>query len=217
MNSHTDFDREREVMVRDQLMYRRIKDTRVLKAFNSVAREEFVLPQDKRAAYEDVPLPIGFGQTISQPYIVAYMLEALQLAEKDVVLEIGTGSGYVAALLGELVSKTYTLEIVPELYLRASKLLSRLHYKNVVPLLRDGYEGLSEYAPFDAIILSAAPPQVPEILLNQLKVDGRLIAPIGAIRLMQQLRLYEKIAERRFKETDLMGVAFVEMVEGRNV
>lgn len=206
------FNAKRERMVREQLQRRGIRDERVLQAFRRVHRHLFVLPQDVEAAYEDYPLPIGYGQTISQPYIVAYMIEQLHLNEHDRVLEIGTGSGYAAAIMGEIAAKVYTLEVVKELYERTAKLLSQLHYKNVECRLRDGREGLPEEAPFDKIILSAAPEKVPMTLFEQMQVGGRLIAPLGTIKLFQRLSLFEKLAPDKYKESELMGVSFVEMV-----
>lgn len=202
----------RNRMVDEQLRSRGIADARVLDAFREVPRHAFVLPQDVGIAYEDYPLPIGSGQTISQPYIVAFMIEQLHLKPGDTVLELGTGSGYAAAIMSQLVSKVYTLEIVKELYQRATSILHRLHYRNVECRLRDGREGLPEAAPFDAIILSAAPEEVPGILLDQLRVGGRLIAPVGSIKLFQHLQLITKRGNDEFDRKELMGVSFVEMV-----
>lgn len=206
------FVEQREKMIENQLKRRGIKDQKVLDAVERIPREMFVLPQDRHLAYEDNPLPIGFGQTISQPYIVAYMIEQLDLQPTDRVLEIGTGSGYAAAIMSELCKKVYTLEVVKELYKKTPQLLSRLHYKNVVCYLRDGYEGLSEEAPFDKIVLTAAPENIPQVLIDQLKVGGKMIAPTGSIRMFQRLILIEKHASGKIKETELMGVSFVEMV-----
>lgn len=202
----------RERMIRDQLIARGIKDKRVLDAFRHVPRHFFVLPQDESGAYEDYPLPIGFGQTISQPYIVAYMLEQLRINPTDTVLEIGSGSGYAAAIAGQLAKKVYALEIVKELYERSVATLTKLHYKNVECRLRDGKNGLPEEAPFDKILLSASPERVPETILEQLTIGGRLIAPVGSIKLFQQLVMYERLAQDSYKETELMGVSFVELV-----
>ncbi len=203
---------EREKMIEEQLRARGIKDEKLLKVFLEVPRHAFVLPQDVGIAYEDYPLPIGSGQTISQPYILAFMIEQLRLKPHDTVLEIGTGSGYAAAIASQLAAKVYTLEIVKELYQRAASILQRLHYRNVECRLRDGKEGLPEAAPFDAIILSAAPETVPGLLLEQLKVGGRLIAPVGSIKLFQQLQLITKREHGKYEKKDLMGVSFVEMV-----
>ena len=202
----------REKMVNEYLIERGIKDEKVLKAFRDVDRSLFVLPQDAESAYEDTPLPIGFGQTISQPYIVAFMVERLRVKPQDRVLEIGTGSGYEAAILGELAAKVYTIEVVKELYDRTTKLLASLHYKNVECRLGDGGEGIPDRAPFDKIILSAAPENLPDALLEQLKIGGLLIAPLGSIKLFQRLMMIEKLARGKYKETELMGVSFVEMV-----
>lgn len=210
--TNTGFIEQREAMVREQLVKRGIKDKRVLEAFRTVPRHQFVLPQDVNDAYEDCPLPIGSGQTISQPYIVAFMVEQLQLKPTDSVLEIGTGSGYAAAIMSQLVSKVYTLEIVKELYQRASATVNRLHYRNIECRLRDGKEGLPEAAPFDAILLSAAPTDLPHTLFDQLKVGGKLIAPVGSIKLFQQLQLITKRGHDEYEKKDLMGVSFVEMV-----
>lgn len=207
-----DMSRARERMVEDQLKQRDIRDECVLDAFREVSRELFVLPQDRSSAYEDIPLPIGNGQTISQPYIVAFMAQALRLRPTDRVLEIGTGSGYAAAIMAHCVKTVYTLEIVKELYERASTTLKRLNYKNILCYLRDGYTGLSEEMPFDKIMLSAAPTTIPRPLLDQLAVGGLLIAPIGPIKLYQRLSLIEKLGPDSFKESELMGVSFVEMV-----
>lgn len=201
----------RERMVQEQLAARDIRDSAVLAAFRETPRELFVLPQDRSGAYEDMPLPIGQGQTISQPYIVAYMAEALRLKPSDRVLEIGTGSGYAAAILSHCAAKVYSVEIIRELYERASALLKRLHYKNVVCYLRDGHGGIPEEAPFDKIMLSAAPRTVPQELLQQLAVGGLLIAPIGPVKLFQRLSLIEKLGRDSYKESELLGVSFVEM------
>lgn len=205
------FTRAREHMLR-QLRERGITDARILEAFTNVPRQSFVLPQDVGSAYEDYPLPIGFGQTISQPFIVAYMVSQLRLKPTDRVLEIGTGSGYAAAILSKLATKVFTIEVVPELYERAQATLKKLHYTNVICYLRDGRQGIPEEAPFDTIMLSAAPEQMPPALLDQLKIGGLLIAPVGSIKLFQQLRLYEKTGPEKYKETDLLDVSFVEMV-----
>lgn len=199
-------------MIEEQLKNRAIRDRRVLDAFAIVPRHRFVLPQDRDGAYSDFPLPIGYGQTISQPYIVAYMVEHLQVGPHDKVLEIGTGSGYAAAILAQLAAKVYTIEVVPELYDRAKMLLQQLHFKNVICILGDGKQGLPDEAPFDRILLSAAPERMPKALLDQLRVGGKLIAPLGSIKLFQQLRLYEKTGPDEYREHDLVGVSFVELV-----
>jgi protein-L-isoaspartate(D-aspartate) O-methyltransferase len=170
---------ERLEMVEEQIRQRGITDPRVLEALRAVPRERFV-PADVRArAYDDTPLPIGFGQTISQPYVVAYMSEVLSIAPAHRVLEIGTGSGYQAAVLGLLAAEVYTIEIVPELAERAEAVLRELGHANVTVRAGDGYQGWPEEAPFDRILLTAAPDEIPGPLLEQLAPGGRLVAPVG--------------------------------------
>jgi protein-L-isoaspartate(D-aspartate) O-methyltransferase len=169
----------RRRMVQYQIAARGIRDARVLQVMERVPRHEFVLPEDRAQAYNDHPLPIGFGQTISQPYIVALMTELLELEPGDKVLEIGTGSGYQAAVLAELTERVYTIEIIPELAQRAAARLERLGYAHVQAKSADGYFGWEEYAPFDAIIVTAAPDHVPPPLIQQLKEGGYLVIPVG--------------------------------------
>src|SRR5436309_9362637 len=166
-------------MVQQQLMPRSIRDARVLAAMSKVPREEFVPSESRAASYEDGPLPIGYDQTISQPYIVAFMTEKLQPKPDHRVLEVGTGSGYQAAVLAELVADVYTIEIVEPLAKNAEATLQRLGYKNVHVKVGDGYKGWPEYAPFDSIIVTCAPEQVPPALVDQLKEGGRMIIPVG--------------------------------------
>ncbi len=169
----------REKMVKDQIMDRGISDRRILNAMRKVPRHLFV-PQDYiHEAYNDNPLPIGNGQTISQPYIVAYMTGLSKPNSKKKALEIGTGSGYQAAILAEIVDTVYTIEIIPELAKEASEIFKKLGYKNIVAKFGDGYRGWPEYAPFDIIIVTAAAEQIPEPLINQLAENGRLVIPIG--------------------------------------
>lgn len=176
----------RESMVREQIESRGIKDKTVLAAFRKVPRHRFVPAASRSLAYTDGPLPIGDGQTISQPQIVALMTELIRPEKKARVLEIGTGSGYQAAILAECVAQVDSIEVVASLGKRAEKLLSELGYRNVKIQIGDGYEGWRARAPYDAIILTAAPPrEIPRPLLDQLKVGGRLVAPVG--RLEQQL------------------------------
>jgi len=203
---------QREAMVRDQIEARGVKDPRVLATLRRVPRERFVRPGSERWAYEASPLAIGSGQTISQPYIVAVMSEAAAIEPDDVVLEIGTGSAYQAAVLGELAREVYTIEVVPELAARATALLRDLGYRNVHTRLGDGYAGWPEHAPFDAIVVTAAPPVVPEALKQQLKVGGRLVVPVGTTN--QELVVIERTADG-FRERRLMPVRFVPMVPGR--
>jgi protein-L-isoaspartate(D-aspartate) O-methyltransferase len=169
----------RQEMVEYQMRARDIGDERVLAAMESVPRHEFVSPATLDEAYEDYPLPIGFGQTISQPYIVALMTQMLALEPGDKVLEIGTGSGYQAAVLAELTERVYTIEIVPQLADRAHTTLDRLGYGSVTSKQGDGYWGWEEEAPFDAIVVTAAPDHIPQPLLNQLADGGRMVIPIG--------------------------------------
>ena len=203
-----DFAVARERMVADQVEARGIADPRVLAAMRAVPREQLV-PEDVRAsAYEDRPLPIGHGQTISQPYIVAEMSAQLELSGDERVLEIGTGSGYQAAILGELAREVYTIEIVEPLAERAAADLERLGYENVHVCAGDGYKGWPEEAPFDAIIVTAAPDHVPQPLIDQLAVGGRMVIPIG--RGIQSLTLITR-DERGVKRKTLLGVMFVPM------
>jgi protein-L-isoaspartate(D-aspartate) O-methyltransferase len=191
--SEQDFAVARQHMVEDQIKGRGVTDSRVTEVMSSVPRHEFV-PENYRArAYQDHPLPIGYGQTISQPYIVAFMTEQLHPQPTDRVLEVGTGSGYQAAVLSKLVAEVYTIEILKPLAQRAEVDLRRLNYSNVIVKAGDGYKGWPEHAPFDAIIVTAAPDHVPQPLIDQLKEGGRMIIPVGGHE-MQQLYLLEKHA-----------------------
>ncbi len=169
-----------------------IKDQDVLAALDRVPRHEFVLEDDLSRAYENIPLPIGYGQTISQPYIVALMTELLELKKNDKVLEIGTGSGYQAAILAELVGEVYTVEIIKPLAERARKKLTAMGYKNIRFKIGDGYFGWRENAPYDAIIVTAAPEEIPVPLQQQLAEGGRLVVPVGPSGRVQTLWKYTK-------------------------
>ena len=205
-----DFAGQRQKMVERQLKPRGINDKRVLAAMANVPREEFV-PVDARAdAYGDGPLPIGYDQTISQPYVVAFMTEQLRPKPSDRVLEIGSGSGYQAAILAELVADVYTIEIVEPLAKTAEATLQRLGYKNVHVKVGDGYQGWLEEAPFDAIIVTCAPEKVPQPLIDQLKDGGRMVIPVGE-RFAQQLYLLEK-RNGQLKESVTLPVRFVPML-----
>lgn len=203
---------QREAMVRDQIEARGVSDARVLSVMRLIPRERFVVEGDEALAYRDSPLPIGHGQTISQPYIVAVMSEAAAIEASDVVLEIGTGSAYQAAVLGSLAREVYTIEVIPALASRAEALLRALGYTNVHVRLGDGYAGWPEHAPFDAIVVTAAPPVVPEALKQQLKVGGRMVVPVGTDD--QELLVIERTADG-FAQRRLMPVRFVPMVDGR--
>jgi protein-L-isoaspartate(D-aspartate) O-methyltransferase len=205
----SDFAAQRQQMVQKQLMSRGINDQRVLAAMAKVPREEFVAPESRVASYEDGPLPIGHGQTISQPYVVAFMTEQLRPKPNDRVLEVGTGSGYQAAILAELVSEVYSIEIVEPLAKSAEATLQRLGYKNVHVKFGDGYKGWPEEGPFDAIIVTCAPDKVPQPLVDQLKDGGRMIIPVGD-RLAQQLYLLEK-KNGQLKQSATLPVRFVPM------
>ena len=196
-------------MVRDQIERRGVRDPRVLEAMRKVPRELFVETEDREFAFHDGPLSIGNGQTISQPYIVAYMTEMLAIGSADRVLEIGTGSGYQTAVLAELAAEVYTIEIVETLSVRAQGLLRELAYSNIQFRAGDGSLGWSEAAPFDAIMVTAAPDRTPERLIEQLAEGGRMIVPVG--RVEQYLELVTRrggAVERR----SLIGVRFVPMI-----
>lgn len=200
-------------MVEEQIRGRGIKDPKVLAAMSRVPRHLFVPGTSRGLAYTDGPLPIGKGQTISQPYIVAFMTESLALSSTDRVLEVGTGSGYQAAILAEIVQEVYTIEIVPELGREAKERLHRMGYKNITVRIGDGYRGWPEQAPFDAILVTAAPEQVPPALLEQLKDGGRLCLPVGPTGLPQSLVLFTK-EKGRLKKKVLLPVRFVPMIHG---
>ena len=209
-----DFGAQQDRMVEQQLKLRGIKDERVLAAMGKVPREQFVSVDGRASAYQDAPLPIGYGQTISQPYIVAFMTEQLRPKQTDRVLEIGSGSGYQAAILAELVADVYTVEIVEPLAKTAEGTLQRLGYKNVHIKVGDGYSGWPDEAPFDAIAVTCAPEKVPQPLVDQLKDGGRMIIPVGE-QFAQQLYLFEK-KNGQLKESATLPVRFVPMVrEGK--
>lgn len=199
---------ERIRMVKLQIEERDITDQRLLEALRKVPRHRFIPESGRASAYADHPVPIGMGQTISQPYIVAFMTEALALESSDKVLEIGTGSGYQAAVLGELVREVYTMEIVESLGRRAKQVLDELGYDNIHVRIGDGYRGWPEQAPFDAVMVTAAPDHIPQPLINQLKNGGRLIIPVGSY--YQVLRLVRKSSEGLTEES-ILPVRFVPM------
>lgn len=206
-----DYTGKRQQMVRQQLMDRGIADSRVLRAFGKVPRHLFLDEALWPQAYDDNPLPIGEKQTISQPYIVALMTETLQLTGKERVLEVGTGSGYQAAILAELAEEVYSIERIPALAKRARKVLDSLKYTNIIIRIGDGTNGLKEYGPYDAIITTAAAPEAPDPLLEQLDVGGKLIIPIGD-EYTQDLKVYVKEAEDAYREESLGGCRFVKLI-----
>jgi len=201
---------ERRNMVESQLRARGIRDERVLAAMSHVARQEFVPVESRDQVYEDHPIPIGEGQTVSQPYIVAIMLQALTLEPSDTVLEIGTGSGYQTALLAELTHQVYSVERHASLAHMAECTLSGLGYTNVKVVLGDGSNGLAEHAPFDAIVVSAAAPRIPSPLLEQLRDGGRMVIPVGPAQ-AQELQLVRKQAGQPVV-TSLEGCRFVPLI-----
>ena len=199
----------KEEMIEKQLKDRGIEDPNVILAMWEVDRTKFVPEKYQEIAYEDGPLPIGKDQTISQPYIVAYMAQALELDPTDKVMEVGTGCGYNAAVLSRIVSHVYSVEIIEWLSQLAKENLSKTEFKNISVKYGDGYEGWPENAPFDKIILTASPPKIPEPLKNQLKTGGKLLAPVG--RKVQNLILLNKTGENTFEEKKLHPVRFVPM------
>lgn len=199
----------KEKMIEEQLKGRGIKNDRILEAMRKIDRTLFVPDDLKEQAYNDNPLPIGRNQTISQPYIVAYMADRLRISPNETVLEIGTGCGYNAAVLSQLAKHVYSIEIIDWLAKQAQENLSQTEIGNISAKFGDGYEGWPEKAPFDNIILTAAPPNIPFPLKDQLKIGGRLLAPIGRSR--QRLILLEKTGENKFREENLLLVRFVPM------
>jgi len=210
-SQESEYARDRDRMVLEQLVDRGIKDRRVIKAMQKVERHRFVPEEYRSVAYGDHPLPIGYEQTISQPYVVAFMTEVLQLKPTDRVLEIGTGSGYQAAILAEICDSVFTIEIVPELAHRAKNLLEQLGYKNIQVKHGDGYQGWPEKAPFDAIIVTCSPTKIPQPLKSQLKEGGRMIIPVGYPETGQELYLIRKENERLIEKA-VLPVRFVPMV-----
>ncbi len=209
MKKKINFAGERERMVFEQIEARGVKDRAVLKALLKVPRHMFV-PEDVQSyAYHDEPLPIGEGQTISQPYIVAYMTEVLQLGSQDRVLEVGTGSGYQAAVLAEIVREVYTVEIIESLTIKAKMVLEKLGYKNIHFKVSDGTLGWEEHKPYDAIVVTAAPDRIPKALQEQLKTSGRMVIPVGSM--YQELVLVTK-GEKKVKKKKLLPVRFVPLI-----
>ncbi len=205
-----EFRRQREQMVETQLKSRDIQDERVLEAMKKVPRHLFMPASVRQYAYIDSPVPIGQGQTISQPYIVGLMTQTVDPKPGDRALEVGTGSGYQAAVLGELVQEVYTIEIIPALAERAEKTLSEWGYDNVEVRQGDGYQGWPEQAPFDIILVTAAPEVIPQPLIDQLAEGGRLVVPVGAQGEIQTLTLLTK-EQGEVKRTYITDVRFVPM------
>ena len=210
MNESIKYERQREKMVRQQIAARAVTDPEVLAAVRKVPRHLFVSEALRDQAYGDYPLPIGEQQTISQPYIVAEMTQVLELNQDDRVLEIGTGSGYQAAILAELVYRVYTIERIRSLYVQARNLLDKLHYHNIVMRCSDGTSGWQDESPFDAIIVTAGAPDVPEKLLDQLAEGGRMVVPIGNQH-SQDLIKYTKDKSGVHK-SNLGGCRFVKLI-----
>ena len=204
------FSEQRRRMLSEQLTSRGIEDKRVLEVMGKVPREEFVAPGERARSYFDGPLPIGNGQTISQPYIVAYMTEMLELTGSENILELGTGSGYQTAVLAEIAEEISTIELIPDLADRSEELLTKkLGYTNIRFKTGNGAEGWSEYAPYKRIIVTAAPEEFPESLFDQLEEGGMIIAPVGGY--FQNLIKYEKINGEIIK-TGLIAVSFVPLI-----
>jgi protein-L-isoaspartate(D-aspartate) O-methyltransferase len=202
------FVQARALMVNEQIAPRGIDNENILMAMRKIPRHKFVPDDMLELAYNDHPLPIGYGQTISQPFIVALMTQTLNPKPGQRILEIGTGSGYQAAVLAELGVEVYTVEIIPELAQQANQRLDDLGYTNIHKLNADGYFGWQEFAPFDAIMVTAAPDHLPQPLANQLSENGRLVIPIGPVGFLQTLWLFEKV-EGELSATNLGGVTFV--------
>lgn len=204
------YERQREEMVRNQIEARGIKAPKVLAAFRRVPRHLFVSEALRDQAYGDYPLPIGEQQTISQPYIVAEMTQALDLGEDDRVLEIGTGSGYQAAILAQIVYRVYTIERKHSLYLQTRNLFDKLHYHNIVMKYADGTKGWQAESPFDGIIVTAGAPQIPEVLIDQLGEGGRLVVPVGNQHAQELIKVFRD--DQDIRQTNLGGCRFVKLV-----
>ncbi len=209
-NDSLKFERLREEMVKKQIEARGIRDPKVLAALRKVPRHLFVSEALRDQAYGDFPLPIGQQQTISQPYIVAEMTQALQPNEDDRVLEIGTGSGYQAAILAEIVFRVYTIERIYALFIQTRKLFDRLQYHNVVTKYSDGTTGWQDESPFDAIIVTAGAPEIPKPLVSQLAVGGRMVIPVGDQYSQELIKLYRD--KHGIRQTRLGGCRFVKLI-----
>ncbi len=206
------FTSQRKRMAEEQIAYRGIKDKRVVAAMEAVPRHLFIPEENWYYSYSDQPVPIGFGQTISQPYIVALMTELLKVKSGDVVLEVGTGSGYQAAILARLVKQVYTIEVMDELGKEAQVRLKSLGYNNVEAKIGDGYKGWPEHAPFDEIIVTAAAKYIPQPLIDQLKPGGRMVIPVGDAYAVQDLMLITKDAFSKVVKESVIPVRFVPLL-----
>lgn len=206
------FENLRKQMIDHQMVARGLRDQAVINAISTVQREEFISKDLVEFAYTDSPLPIAANQTISQPYIVALMTAALELKPDERVLEVGTGSGYAAAVLSEIAKEVYTIERHKILADSARRKLEELGYKNIQVLIGDGTLGWPEYAPFDAIVVTAGGPNVPEALKQQMAIGGRLVIPVGSALHAQQLIRIRRIGKNKYKEEDLGGVRFVPLI-----
>lgn len=203
---------QRERMVKEQIVNRGITDKGVLTAMEKTPRHLFIPEENRAYSYQDRPVPIGYGQTISQPYIVAFMTELLHLEKDDTVLEVGTGSGYQAAILSELVKQVYTIEIIEDLGKEASERLKAMSHPNVEVRIGDGYKGWPEHAPFDAIMVTAAAEHVPQPLIDQLKPGGRMVIPVGGVYEVQDLMLITKDASSNIVKKSIFPVRFVPLL-----
>ncbi len=207
-------DIDAEVEYTQHMIGKAALDARVMQAMGTVPRDEFVPANMKAAAFENGPLPIGYGQTISQPYIVALMTDMLEPEPDHTVLEIGTGSGYQTAILSQLCAKVYTMEVVPELSTAAATLFEKLGYKNIETRVGNGYQGWPDHAPYDGIIVTAAASYIPEALVDQLKPGGRMAIPVGMPYSHQELMLVTKDVQGKTDTRSVLGVAFVPLVGG---
>lgn len=205
-----EFYKQRQKMIRDQILSRGVTDALVIQALERVPRHRFVGERIERAAYDDTPLPISDGQTISQPFIVAYMTAALELRGGEKILEVGTGSGYQAAVLAEIVEQVYTIEINENLAIEAARRFKKMGYDNITLKCGDGYKGWPEHAPFDGIVVTAAPDHVPQSLVEQLRIGGRMIIPVGGVN--QDLLVIFKQPDGAIKKESRIPVRFVPML-----
>lgn len=213
LSAPDEYQAQRERLVRESMEGRRTRNPAVLKAMRETLRHEFMPPSVRQYAYEDRAVPIGYDQTISQPSLVALMTDILETGKNQRVLEIGTGSGYQAAVLSPLVKEVYSIEIVPELARSSSETFKRLGYQNIRAKHGNGYLGWPEHAPFDRIILTAAPPELPQALVDQLAPGGKLVAPVGRSTLEQELIVVEKSKDGKVSQRSVLPVRFVPMVQ----